>query len=149
MPIQVREQRARDDLHRAEIGNKPEWQPEPLGGMGVYNGQFDWWKDGVPVGWELYYADANATITQQTDAAAGYYCIRAANSAANARGGYILQRAYMAVNEDRTYSLWGSFRGSLAGCTFILGCYCYDDDKAYLGTADIIGYGAWRGLGQL
>jgi hypothetical protein len=132
MPLQVRNP-DHDALHHTQLyGSSPDWIAEPLGGQGVWNGCFDQWQNGLPVGWEVYYTNATSTFSQQTGAPAGNYCIRGGNSAANNRGTYVYQRAYMPVSETRDYNIHGAFRGSAAGCTVYFGCVCYTAAKVYI-----------------
>lgn len=138
MPIQLRA-KEHDDLHKTQLlGATPEYWMEPLGGQGVFNGAFDYWRNGIPVGWEVYYENATSTFSQQTGGIAGNYCIRGGNSAANQRGSWVYSVTYMPVSETRRYNLHGAFRGSAAGCNLYFGAACYDAAKTFLNYASVL-----------
>ena len=129
-------------LHQPEvIRNGVQYMAEPLGGFGVWNGQFE--QPGFDRatnagGWETYPADANSVLQRVSGGDAGYWCFRGGNTLANARGGYLLSLCYIPVAESRSYGLLGTFRGSAAGATISFGVYCYSAAKAFIAQNDVL-----------
>ena len=118
-------------LHQPDLfRNGIQYLQEPIGGFGVWNGQFE-----QPAfdtvsgagGWENHAAacpeDLTMVMERVTGGLAGNWCFRGGGTNANQRSGYLRQLCYMPVDESRLYNIYcwpgarmGSSRLRWAAC---------------------------------
>jgi hypothetical protein len=126
-------------LHQPDIfRNGIQYLQEPIGGFGVWNGQFE--QPGFDAatnagGWEAWPDNATSFVYRTTGGDAGNWCFRGGNTAANQVGGYLYSLCYIPVATSRSYGLLGTFRGSAAGATISFGCACYTAAKVFIAYA--------------
>lgn len=115
---------------------------EPLGGFGLWNGQFEQGPDGqFPgiEGWEVTLDDGNSVVERyNTQQRAGLYCVCGYNTAANATAGAITSVRYLPVNMQDHYLLSVSMLGSSATAQFDVSVECYTTAKVYISTVDAL-----------
>lgn len=129
-------------LHQPDLfRNGIQYLQEPIGGFGVWNGQFEqpaFDSATSASGWEIYPNDANSVMERVTGGAAGNWCFRGGNSQPNARGGYLWQLCYMPVWESRLYNVYCCARSSTGAETFYFGAVCYSAARANLGIVNVV-----------
>jgi len=129
-------------LHQPDLfRNGIQFLQEPIGGFGVWNGQFEqpgFDRATAAGGWEVYPDNATSVLERVAGGAAGNWCFRGGNSAANQRGGYIWQLCYMPVDENRTYNLYSKAMSTTGAELLYVGCVCYTAAKAYLGVVSTV-----------
>jgi len=114
---------------------------EPIGGFGVWNGQFEVgqplnYPTGVPEGWEVVLLAATSYATHTLSGGyAGANCMRLGSVNITDVGADLLNLRYFAINSGRDYTLAFAAQGSAAGTTLRAGLACYDAAKTYLGAA--------------
>jgi len=122
------------------VGRQNAQQPEALGDLGVYNGQFElgdpYDADNpdpyFPDGWEsIVYS--GGSLTRVTGGLAGNYCMKG-GQAGTGRGGYLITQRYFPVDADRDYYISAAFKGASANSRVYLGAVCYDANKVQLGS---------------
>jgi hypothetical protein len=124
----------------AEMGSlfKPEFFPnafeglhEPIGDIGVWNGQFETGPDDRPEGWELPLTGGTYVCQRTTGGLAGNYCMMGGNTGAG-MGTEIISLRYIPVDETRPYFLSAAFKSSAVTGTVSFGVYCYTAAKVLL-----------------
>lgn len=115
---------------------------EPLGGIAVWNGQFETGPGngspaGWPEGWELY-TYAGGTVDRVNGGFAGNWRMRGGQVGTGA-GGYIVSLRFIPVSVSVDYNLGAAFIGSSVNSQIYLGCECYDAAKAGLGNVWTVG----------
>jgi hypothetical protein len=119
--------------------NGIQYLQEPLGGIAVWNGQFEqpgFDRDENAGGWEYYPDDATSIIERVTAGHAGHWCLTGGNSLAGHLSGYALSLVYIPIDVSRNYALKGSFIGSEEEfATVRFGVACYDTAQIFLGNS--------------
>lgn len=133
-------------LHQPDLfRNGIQYLQEPIGGFGVWNGQFE-----QPAfdtvsgagGWEVTPPPAPEDLTmvmeRVTGGLAGNWCFRGGNTNANQRSGYLRQLCYMPVDESRLYNIYCAARSTNGVESFGMGCLCYTAAKVLIAQANAV-----------
>lgn len=127
-------------LHTADVmANSYARMHEPVGGLGVWNGQFEqpgFRYETDAEAWE-YHPDASGVIERVSGGLAGYWRVRG-GQAGLGTGGELVQLRYMPVDESRRYNIYCASIANDAAATLTFGCWCYDANKAFIAEANIV-----------
>ena len=138
MPIYQARNGDLDDLRQPDQHSYERILTEPLGGFGVWNGQFEQGPDGQYPGMENWVAEVNAGCTIARSTAApftGAHCVRATSGAGNAPGLLYTNRLYPVHDTALRYYANCAARGSIAAATVRFQIWCYTAAKAYIALA--------------
>jgi hypothetical protein len=118
-------------------GNGFEYMHEPIGDIGIWNGQFETGSDAAPEGWQLT-PSTDGTLVRTTGGLAGNYCMMGSCGATAGRGGYIQGLRYIPVDETRCYYVSFAAKASNASGTIYALVTCYNAAKTAIGLSIIV-----------
>ncbi|MFH1554931.1 MAG: hypothetical protein ABII76_08740 [Pseudomonadota bacterium] len=125
---------ARPDLIRGDVfGNGVQYLHEPVGDVGVWNGQFETGPgSGSPPGWPEGWELAGDVARVATDHYAGDYSMKGRNTAETQ------SLRYIPINEGDRHYVAGAFKGETANTELRFGVECYDTAKVSLGNVWVL-----------